>query len=261
MQSQAGPCHTSEKDPRSGAQAIRCMVDDAQCFVGRMIRLHPLPQCDVSHALQAKERLKEAKNRAIVELYEAKVREIWKCVSHGILSPCQSRHQSDEEEFYYIYNHQTPTVESGYPMPIGLKTLRYNADGKLIKTFTNILGKLTQEHPIANVEHDANYVSTSSMQINAPTVNHGGITKNPKINDRKLRDMPMKDRPASPRCFYATPHRSFACMNKKTQAPQIMARTTRRMFRPWQQASENRAPGMVHIRLRLSAGAPGEHHL
>ena len=36
---------------------------------------------------------------------------------------------------------------------------------------------------------------TSSIAINMLTLNHGNLTRNPKLDNREVYNMPMKDRP------------------------------------------------------------------
>ena len=97
-----------------------------------------------------------------------------------------------ENDFYYQQEHPLPTIEqfmanqtkSEYPICLFVDVTR---------AFANILGRLTQASDRPHVEHDENYNFASSMQINVLTMNHGNLTKNPKINDQEVKDTPMKD--------------------------------------------------------------------
>ena len=65
----------------------------------------------------------------------------------------------------------------------------------LIKSFTDILGSLMQgtDGPIVDYLKRKDYPSTISL--NALTVNHGNLTRNPKLDNRELKQCPIKHRP------------------------------------------------------------------
>ena len=110
-----------------------------------------------------------------------------------------------EEELYFPHRGECPTVDeykqaqpgSGYPikLPLGLKKLRSQDDPKIIRAYADILGSLMQPTDRPSVDYLNMHEFTSSIAINMLTLNHGNLTRNPKLDNREVYNMPMKDRP------------------------------------------------------------------
>ena len=110
-----------------------------------------------------------------------------------------------EEEFYFPHQGQCPTIDeykkaqpgSGYPikLPLGLKKLRSHDDQEIIRAYADILGSLMQPTDRPPVDYLNMHEFTSSIAINTLTLNHGNLTRNPKLDNRVVYNMPMKDRP------------------------------------------------------------------
>ena len=109
-----------------------------------------------------------------------------------------------EEEFYFPHRGECPSVDkykqaqpgSGYPikLPLGLKKLRSHDDPKIIRAYADILGSLMQPTDRPPVDYLNMHEFTSSIAINMLTLNHGNLTRNPKLDNREVHNMPMKDR-------------------------------------------------------------------
>ena len=122
----------------------------------------------------------------------------------------------DEDEFYFRHQHEprreehrAPQDKSGYPirLPIGLKRLK-----SLIKSFTDILGPLMQPTDRPYVDHLASHEFTSSLTLNMLTLNHGNLTTNPKLDNRELKYMSMKERPLIMMVLQNSAH--IICLNE-----------------------------------------------
>ena len=111
----------------------------------------------------------------------------------------------EEEEFYFRHRGECPTMDeyrkaqpgSGYPikLPLGLKKLRSHDNPEVIRAFADILGSLMQPTDRPSVDHLKTHEFTSSLTINMLTMNHGNLTRNPKLDGREVYNMAMKDRP------------------------------------------------------------------
>ena len=107
----------------------------------------------------------------------------------------------EEEEFYFHHRGECPTMDecrkaqpvSGYPikLPLGLKKLRLTTQ----KSSEHILGSLMQPTDRSPVDHLKTHEFTSSLTINMLTMNHGNLTRNPKLDNKEVCNMAMKDRP------------------------------------------------------------------
>ena len=75
---------------------------------------------------------------------------------------------------------------SGYPikLPLGLKKLRSHDNPEVIRAFADILGSLMQPTDRLSVDHLKTHEFTSSLTINMLTMNHGNLTRNPKLDGR-----------------------------------------------------------------------------
>ena len=110
-----------------------------------------------------------------------------------------------EEEFYFPHRGECPTMDehkqaqpgSGYPikLPLGLQKLRSHDDPEIIRAYADILGSLMQPTYRPPVDYLKMHEFTSSIAINMLTLNHGKLTRNPKLDNREVYNMPMKDRP------------------------------------------------------------------
>ena len=54
--------------------------------------------------------------------------------------------------------------------------------------------------------------SYSSMTINVLTMNYGNLTRNPKLEGRELKSMPMQDRPITRMLLHNSAH--IICLNE-----------------------------------------------
>ena len=128
----------------------------------------------------------------------------------------------DEEEFYFRHQHGFSTREeykaaqekSRYPIRllIGLKKLRRDDDTDLIKSFTDILGSLTQPTDRPSVDHLASHEFTSYLTLNTLTLNNGNLARNPKLGSREVKYMSMKERPLIMMMLQNSDH--IICLNK-----------------------------------------------
>ena len=127
-----------------------------------------------------------------------------------------------EEEFYFPHRGECPTVDeykqaqpgSGYPikLPLGLKKLRSHDDPKIIRAYADILGSLMQPTDRPPVDYLNMNEFTSSIAINMLTLNHGNLTRNPKLDNREVHNMPMKDRPIVKMMMQNSAH--ILCLNE-----------------------------------------------
>ena len=111
----------------------------------------------------------------------------------------------EEEEFYFHHRGEWPSMEefrkaqpaSGYPikLPFGLKKLRTYDKPEVIQAFADILKSLMQPTDRPPVDHLKAHEFTSSITINMLTMNHGNLTRNPKLDNKDVNNMAMKDRP------------------------------------------------------------------
>ena len=95
------------------------------------------------------------------------------------------------EEFYFPYQGECPTMDdykqaqpgSGYPikLPLGLKKLKSHDDPETIRAYADILGSLMQPTDRPPVDYLKMHEFTSSIAINMLTLNHGNLTRNPKL--------------------------------------------------------------------------------
>ena len=127
-----------------------------------------------------------------------------------------------EEAFYFPHRGECPTVDehkqaqpgSGYSikLPLGLKKLRSHDDPKIIRAYADILGSLMQPTDRPPVDYLNMHEFTSSIAINMLTLNHGNLTRNPKLHNREVRNMPMKDRPIVKMMMQNSAH--ILCLNE-----------------------------------------------
>ena len=127
-----------------------------------------------------------------------------------------------EEEFYFRHRGECPTMDeyrqaqpvSGYPikLPLGLKKLRSHDDPEIIRAFADILGSLMQPTDRSPVDHLKTHEFTSSLTINMLTLNHGNLTRNPKLDNREVYNMAMKDRPIVKMMMQNSAH--ILCLNE-----------------------------------------------
>ena len=127
-----------------------------------------------------------------------------------------------EEEFYFRHQGECPTMDEyrqaqpifGYPieLPLGLKKLRSHDDLEIIRAFADILGSLMQPTDRPPVDHLKTHEFTSSLTINMLTVNHGNLTRNPKLDGREVYNMAMKDRPIVKMMMQNSAH--ILCLNE-----------------------------------------------
>ena len=127
-----------------------------------------------------------------------------------------------EEEFYFPHRGESPTIDeyrqaqpgSGYPikLPLGLKKLRSQDDPKIIRAYADILGSLMQPTDRPSVDYLNMHEFTSSIGINILTLNHGSLTRNPKLDNREVYNMPMKDRPIVKMMMQNSAH--ILCLNE-----------------------------------------------
>ena len=110
------------------------------------------------------------------------------------------------------YRNAQPT--SGYPikLPLGLKKLRSHGDPETIRAFSDILGSLMQPTDRPPVDHLETHEYTSSLTINMLTMNHGNLTRNPKLDGREVHNMAMKDRPIVKMLMQNSAH--ILCLNE-----------------------------------------------
>ena len=66
---------------------------------------------------------------------------------------------------------------------------------EVVQAYADILGSLMQPTDCTPVDHLKAHEFTSSMTINMPTMNHGNLTRNPKLDNKEVNNMAMKDRP------------------------------------------------------------------
>ena len=126
-----------------------------------------------------------------------------------------------EEEFYFRHRGECPTMDeyrqaqpvSGYPikLPLGLKKLRSHDDPEIIRAYADILGSLMQPTDRPPVDYLKTHEFTSSIAINMLTLNHGNLTRNPKLHNREVYNMPMKDRPTVKMMMQNSAH--ILCLN------------------------------------------------
>ena len=67
-------------------------------------------------------------------------------------------------------------------LPLGLKKLRSQDDPKIIRAYADILGSLMQPTDRPSVDYLNMHEFTSSIGINVLTLNHGNLTRNPKLD-------------------------------------------------------------------------------
>ena len=86
---------------------------------------------------------------------------------------------------------------SGYPLRLltGLKKLRNYNDPELMKSFATILGPLMQGTDGQVVDYLKRKDYPSSISLNILTVNHGNLTRSPKLDSKELKSWPIKHRP------------------------------------------------------------------
>ena len=127
-----------------------------------------------------------------------------------------------EEEFYFPHRGECPTIDeykqaqpgSGYPikLPLGLKKLRSHDDPEIIRAYADIPGSLMQPTDRPPVDYLKMHEFTSSIAINMLTLNHGNLTRNPKLDNREVYNMPMKDRPIVKMMMQSSAH--ILCLNE-----------------------------------------------
>ena len=127
-----------------------------------------------------------------------------------------------EEEFYFRHRRECPTMDeyrraqpaSGYPikLPLGLKKLKSHDGEEIIRAYADILGSLMQPTDRPPVDHLKTHEFTSSLTINTLTMNHGNLTRNPKLDGREVHNMAMKDRPIVKMLMQNSAH--ILCLNE-----------------------------------------------
>ena len=128
----------------------------------------------------------------------------------------------EEEEFYFRRRGECPTMDeyrkaqpvSGYPikLPLGLKKLRSHDNPEVIRACADILGSLMQPTDHSPVDHLKTHEFTSSLTINMLTMNHASLTRNPKLDNREVYNMAMKDRPIVKMMMQNSAH--ILCLNE-----------------------------------------------
>ena len=103
---------------------------------------------------------------------------------------------------------------SGYPikLPLGLKKLKSYDNPEVIQAFADILGSLMQSTDRSPVDHLKTHEFTSSLTINMLTMNHGNLTGNPKLDNKEVYNMAMKDRPIVKMMMQNSAH--ILCLNE-----------------------------------------------
>ena len=184
-----------------------------------------------------------------------------------------------EEEFYFPHRGECPTIDvykqaqpgSGCPvkLPLGLKKLRSHDDPEIIRAYADILGSLMQPTDRPPVDYLNMHEFTSSIAIDMLTLNHGNLTRNPKLDNREVYNMPMKDRPIVKMMMQNSAH--ILCLNEadaffspndeksreliKTFHPirlqghrnQAMVIQTDRMLCPWRTFCKSGTSGKTHF--------------
>ena len=110
-----------------------------------------------------------------------------------------------ELEFFYESSDTHPTLEefrraqskSGYPimLPLGIKKLRYDTPDKVIKKYTDILVSIFTRTDGPEIDYLKPREYSSGNHLNVLTVNHGNLSRNPRIDGRELKDWPVQHRP------------------------------------------------------------------
>ena len=103
---------------------------------------------------------------------------------------------------------------SGYPikLPLVLKKLRSRDNPEVIRAFADILGSLMQPTDRSPVDHLKTQEFISSLTIHMLTMNHGNLTRNPKLDNREVYNMAMKDRPIVKMMMQNSAH--ILCLNE-----------------------------------------------
>ena len=141
----------------------------------------------------------------------------------------------DEEVLYSRHRSNKPSMAeyrdaqpaSGYPtrLPLGLKSLRTQDDPEVIKTYTDIL-QATEGPVMDKFQASDCYFS---MTVDTLTMNHGNFARNPKLDGRELKGMPMRDRPHE--CYCATVLTSYASTKRaRCSIPKTCKGLTRFFF-------------------------------
>ena len=82
----------------------------------------------------------------------------------------------------------------------------------IIRAYADILGSLMQPTDRPPVDYLKMHEFTSSIAINILTLNHGNLTRNPKLDHREVYNMPMKDRPIVKMMMQNSAH--ILCLNE-----------------------------------------------
>ena len=103
---------------------------------------------------------------------------------------------------------------SGCPirLPLGLTPLWTQDNPDVIKAYTDILGSLKQAIEGSMMDKFQARDCHSSMTIHILTMNHGNLTRNPKLDGRELKNMPMRDRPVTRMLLHNSAH--IICLNE-----------------------------------------------
>ena len=103
---------------------------------------------------------------------------------------------------------------SGYPikLPIGLKKVKAYDKPEVIRAFADILGSLMQPTDRFPVDHLKAHEFTSPLTINMLTMNHGNLTRHPKLDSKEVCNMAMKDRPIVKMMMQNSAH--ILCLNE-----------------------------------------------
>ena len=146
---------------------------------------------------------------------------------------------SRNKNSYFHHRGEWPSMEefrkaqpvSGYPikLPIGLKKFKTYDKPEVIQAFAGILGSLMQPTDRSPVDHLNAHEFTSSMTINILTMNHGNLARNPKLDNKEVNNMAMKDRPITKMMMQNSAH--IICLNKQTHSSVLKMRNPRNSSR------------------------------
>ena len=90
--------------------------------------------------------------------------------------------------------------------------MKNHHDPELIKSFTNILGSLIEGTDGHVVDYLKRKDYPSSISLNILTMNHGNLTRNPKLDSRELKLWPIKHRPLIMQIMQNSAH--IPCINE-----------------------------------------------
>ena len=117
-----------------------------------------------------------------------------------------------------------------------------------IRAYADILGSLMQPTDRPSVDYLNMHEFTSSIGINILTLNHGNLTRNPKLDNREVYNMPMKDRPIIKMMMQNSAH--ILCLNEADafgHCDQAMVIQTDRMLCPRRTLCKSGTSGKTHF--------------